>query len=89
MVNTYPHGIFSPTPALLIAARSGLGLSAHALAVEAKLGANTIRRAEAGGLAVITPANAERLIQTLERLGVTFLAPDDSGAPGLRLAPRP
>lgn len=88
MVNRQPDGFFAPTKAMIIAARAGLGLSASALAKEAQLGVNTVRRAEAGGLEVLTPSNAARLVETLERLGIVFLAPDDRGAPGLRLPPR-
>lgn len=88
MVNRHPDGIFSPTANLLVAARAALGLSADALSKEARLGVNTIRRAEAGGLNVLTPANAERLVATLEGLGVVFLAADETGAPGLRVRPK-
>lgn len=88
MVNNRPHGYFMPTAVQLVAARAGLGLSAQALASEAGLGANTVRRAEASGVKVLTPANAERLVATLEALGVTFLECDASG-PGLRFAHAP
>jgi transcriptional regulator with XRE-family HTH domain len=87
MVNTHPDGYFSPTAAQLLAGRAALGLSAQALADEARLGVNTIRRAEAGGAAVLTPANAERLVATFERLGVTFVAPDGEGRPSVKLPP--
>ena len=87
MVNTRPHGYCSPTGRQLMAARAAAGLSANELAAEAKLGVNTIRRAEAGGASVLTAANAERLVATLERLGVTFLDPDETGRPGLRIPP--
>lgn len=70
-----------------MAARASVGMSASELAAAAKLGVNTIRRAEAGGAQVLTPANAERLVATLERLGVTFLGPDQTGRPGLRIPP--
>lgn len=89
MVNNNPHSRFSPTACQLMAARAAVGLSASELAAEAKLGLNTIRRAETGGARVLTAANAERLVATLERLGVTFLAADESGRPGLRLPPAP
>lgn len=88
MVNGRPDGIFSPTANLLVAARAALGLTAAALSEEARLGVNTIRRAEAGGLSVLTPANAERLVATLERLGVIFLPADETGAAGLRVRPK-
>lgn len=88
MVNSYPHGHFLPTTAQLLAARAGLGLTAQALATEARLGVNTVRRAEADGLKVLTPANAERLVATLEALGVTFLEPDAQG-PGVRFRLNP
>lgn len=85
MVNSRPHDYFLPTASQLLAARAALGLSAQELAVEAMLGVNTVRRAEAGGAQVLTPANADRLIGALQRLGVTFLDPDRDGRPGLRL----
>lgn len=87
MVNNYPHGQFLPTAVQLTAARAGLGLSVQALADRTRLGVNTIRRAEADGAQVITPANAGRLVAVLIDLGVTFLEPDADG-PGLRFAPR-
>lgn len=87
MVNNYPHGQFLPSAVQLVAARAGLGLSVQALADRTRLGVNTIRRAEAGGAQVITPANAERLVAVLSDLGVTFLEPDADG-PGLRFAPK-
>ena len=88
MVNSRPHGYFSPNSAQLLAARAGLGLSAQALAKHAGLGVNTIRRAEAVGLQVLTAANAERLVSTLQGLGVTFLQADAAG-PGVRFAGSP
>jgi len=78
-----PRGQFLPTPAQLLAARAAVGLSVQALAQASGLGVNTIRRAEAGGAAVLTTVNAERLIATLNGLGVVFLEPDEDG-PGLR-----
>lgn len=86
MVNNRPHGFFPPTAAQLAAARAGVGLSVQALADLSGLGVNTIRRAEAGGAGVVTRINAERLVQTLEELGVTFLTADANG-PGVRLLP--
>lgn len=83
MVNNRPPGPFLPAPAQLRAARAALGLSVEACAKQSGLGVNTIRRAEAGGLEAVTGANAARLVETLERLGVTFLAADEQG-PGLR-----
>lgn len=84
VVNMRPHGIFSPTGAQLAAARAATGLSIQALASETGLGVNTIRRAEAGGASVLTPVNADRLVDSLNRLGVTFLEPDADG-PGIRI----
>lgn len=78
-----PDGIFSPTAEQLAAARAAAGLSIQALAELCRLGVNTVRRAEAGGADVVTPANAERLVSVLERLGVTFLEADAAG-PGIR-----
>lgn len=85
MVNTSPHGYFLPTASQLLAARAGLKLSVEGLASAAGLGVNTVRRAEAGGAGVLTPANAERLVMTLEGLGITFLEADEAG-PGVRFA---
>lgn len=85
MVNNRPHGNFLPTTVQLLSARAGLGLSVQALAEQAGLGVNTIRRAEAAGLTVVTPVNADRLVTTLERLGVTFLEADAKG-PGVRFS---
>lgn len=90
MVNSRPHGSFSPLVVQLRAGRAGLGLTVEALAAEARLGVNTVRRAERDGLQVLTPANADRLVVTLERLGVMFLDADAAG-PGVRfkIAPSP
>ena len=86
MVNNRPHEFFSPTGPQLLAARAGVGLTVQELAQRSGLGVNTVRRAEAGGAKVLTPVNAERLIATLQGLGVTFLEADAFG-PGLRLRP--
>lgn len=88
MVNTRPHGYFLPTAAQLLAARAGLKLSVEGLAAAAGLGVNTVRRAETGGAGVLTPANADRLVMTLEGLGITFLEANDAG-PGVRFAQGP
>jgi cytoskeletal protein RodZ len=68
------------------AARAWLGLSLQALATEAMLGVSTVQRAENDGLEALTPANAQRLIETFSRLGVRFLDADADG-PGLRIRP--
>lgn len=83
MVNIRPDGQISPSPAQMRAARAALGLSVKAMASEATLGVSTVRRAEDDGLAVLTPANAQRLLDTYARLGVRFLVEDADG-PGLR-----
>nr|WP_312990651.1 helix-turn-helix transcriptional regulator [Brevundimonas diminuta] len=79
-----PHGNFSPTKEQLCAARAATGLSVQALAKLTGLGVNTIRRAEAGGAQVLTAVNAERLVSSLQGLGITFLDADASG-PGIRI----
>lgn len=65
------------------AARALLGLSAEELAVQTKLSRGTIQRAELEK-AQITSANGERIVETLERLGVVFL-PSNGDGPGVRL----
>jgi transcriptional regulator with XRE-family HTH domain len=65
------------------AARSLLGLSAQDLAALSKLSRGTIQRAELES-APVTAANFERIVETLERLGITFLASNAEG-PGVRL----
>lgn len=84
MVNKNPHGYFSPTPGQLRAARAALDISVQVLAERASLGVNTIRRAETDSSVTLTRANAERLVQILQDLGVTFLEADADG-PGLRV----
>ena len=86
MVNSRSHDLNSPTRAQMRAARAGLGLSLQALADEATLGVSTVQRAEKDGLEALTPANAQRLIETFAQLGVRFLDADPDG-PGLRIRP--
>lgn len=81
-----PHlGRISPTPAQLRAARAALGLSLAEVAEKTGLGVNTVTRAEKQGLQALTAANADRLVVTLEGLGIGFLDPDATQGPGLRL----
>lgn len=68
------------------AARSLLGISAQELAVETKLSRGTVQRAEVGN-APVTAANFDRIVETLERLGVIFL-PSNGEGPGVRLRKR-
>jgi hypothetical protein len=42
-----------------------------------------LKRAEKAGLSVVTPANADRIVATLEGRGIVFLDDDGSGV-GLR-----
>ena len=65
------------------AARALLDLSAQDLANLTKLSRGTIQRAELEN-AQITNANEERIVETLEKLGVLFLAENGEG-PGVRL----
>ena len=69
----------------LRAARSHVGVTGEELAAITRLALATIRRAEQDGTAKMTYANAERLMQALEALGVVFLARDETGGPGVRL----
>lgn len=71
------------TGAQIRAARGLLGISAQELADKTKLSRGTIQRAELGKTE-ITVANADRIVEALERLGVVFLAPGEHG-PGVRL----
>lgn len=79
MVDRHVPGRNFPTPAQLRAARAALGLSLSDLASLVGLGLNTLKRAETSGLAIVTPANAERIVAMLEAQGVVFLADDGSG----------
>lgn len=83
LVKVPPPARSWPTPAQLRAARGALGLSLPDVARLTGLGLNTLKRAEQSGLAVVTPANADRIVSTLHGLGVTFLD-DDGAGPGLR-----
>lgn len=83
MVNQPANGRRAPTPAQLRAARSALGLSLPDLAALSGLGLSTLKRAEKAGLSVVTPANADRIVATLEGRGIVFLDDDGSGV-GLR-----
>lgn len=65
------------------AARALLGLSAQDLANLTKLSRGTIQRAELEN-AEITAANEQRIVETLEGLGVLFL-PSNGEGPGVRL----
>lgn len=68
------------TGAQLRAARALLGMAAAELAAETKIGLRTIRRAEIeNGPVPITAANAERLIEALERRGIQFTWDDGVG----------
>jgi histidine ammonia-lyase len=77
------------TGAQLRAARALVGIGTEALAMASKVGTRTINRAESvDGIVPITAANAQRLIETLQRRGVVFL-PSNGGGPGVRLRRRP
>ena len=71
------------TGAQIRAARGLLGLSAQELADATKLSRGTIQRAELEK-SETTAANAERIVEALERLGVKFL-PSNGEGPGVRL----
>jgi transcriptional regulator with XRE-family HTH domain len=73
------------TGAQLRAARALLNLHAEELARDTKVSLRTIRRAEGvDGIVPITAANAERLMEVLEKRGVKFL-PMNGDGPGVRL----
>lgn len=75
-----PHSV---TGAQIRAARALLGLSAEELAKRTKLSRGTIQRAELE-TAQITNANAERIVEALVQMGITFLPANGEG-PGVRL----
>lgn len=64
------------------AGRALLGISAETLASESGVSLRTIRRIETEESA--TTANIEKLVETLEHLGVVFVPPNGEGA-GVRL----
>jgi transcriptional regulator with XRE-family HTH domain len=70
------------TGAQIRAARGLLDLSAQKLAEATKLSRGTIQRAELEK-SEITVANADRIVEVLERLGVIFL-PSNGEGPGVR-----
>jgi predicted transcriptional regulator len=70
------------TGAQIRAARALLNLSATDLAEMADLSRGTIQRAEHENAEVTTP-NHERIVETLEGLGVIFL-PSNGEGPGVR-----
>ena len=74
------------TGAQIRAARALLGLSAQELAVAAKLSRGTVQRAELES-AEVTIVNIERIVATLETMGVVFL-PSNGEGPGVRLKKR-
>lgn len=65
------------------AARAILNLSAQDLAEITKLSRGTIQRAELE-TAQVTESNINRIVETLEKLGVIFLPANGEG-PGVRL----
>ena len=73
------------TGPLLRAGRALADVSAEHLAQATKLGLATIKRAEASeGVTRLTSANAERLLEAYERLGVIFVL-DDTVQAGVHL----
>jgi transcriptional regulator with XRE-family HTH domain len=67
------------------AARGLLNVSVSELAEQTGLAVNTIKRAEStNGPVPITAANANLLMSTFEKAGVTFIKPSKLG-PGVRL----
>lgn len=77
---------YTLTGSQLRAARALLGITAQQLADETKLGVATIRRAElTNGEVGMTVVNIERVIETLERLGVKLLPQQGHDGVGVRL----
>lgn len=75
------------TGAQIRGARGLLNLSVTELAELARVGVNTVRRAEAtNGIAGLTAANMAALVTALEKEGVNFISTDTLG-PGVRLRP--
>ncbi len=73
------------TGPLLRAARALVNVSSEHLAQATKLGLATIKRAEASeGVTRLTSANAERLLEVYEKLGVIFVQ-DDTVQAGVHL----
>ena len=70
---------------VLAAARVLVGISRADLARAAGLDADQIRLLEAGGSALVPPADAERLQPALEDFGAIFLAESDGMGAGVRL----
>ena len=66
------------------AARGFLRWNAYDLAVKSKLGAATIRRAEASDEPQITGANLDAIRRALEGAGVIFVEENGEG-PGVRM----
>ena len=73
------------TGPLLRAGRALADVSAEHLAQSTKLGLATIKRAEASeGVTRLTSANAERILEVYERLGVIFVQ-DEAVRSGVHL----
>ena len=69
----------------LRAARALLDWRAETLAEAARVGINTVRRAEADdGVVRMTSANAHAVRQALEAAGVAFI-PENGGGAGVRM----
>lgn len=73
-------------PKLLRLGRIALGISQQELADAAELGIRSVRNLEAANPDA-TFRTQEKVQAALERLGIMFLQPDESGRVGFRLPP--
>lgn len=65
-------------------ARAALGISVRELAKRSGVADSTILRFETGKGAILT-TNMARIQKSLEEAGITFIAADATGGPGVRL----
>lgn len=73
------------TPAQIKMARAGLGISVRELAERSGVADSTILRFESGRGSILA-SNLARIQTALEAAGITFIAADATGGPGVRLA---